>query len=274
MDVGTGLAALGTAQLSKEMIGKILGPTAEYIGAGAQSWTERRVSNLRRVLGKANARLGDGVNSPGEVPPRVLKAVMEEAEFAEDELTAEYLGGVLASSRTENGRDDRAASIAKLITNLSTYALRTHYIVYAAAREFELGRDPNRWRTGHGKEDTRTFMSSGDYVKAMDFNNAELAETFGIYWNSILSLSRNDLINRWASGNPEILQRAVPSRSFPSNGMIYDLSKDGIALFCAAHGISGDPFVAFVDSSIDMTIPDVPLPDVTRIKDLPARDAG
>jgi len=36
MEVGTGLALLGSAHL----VVKLLGPTADYIGSGIKTWTE------------------------------------------------------------------------------------------------------------------------------------------------------------------------------------------------------------------------------------------
>src|SRR6185437_1579732 len=55
VDVGTGLAALGGAELSKEMLAKLLGPTADYVGVGVQAWTEKRLANVRAVFGSDGA---------------------------------------------------------------------------------------------------------------------------------------------------------------------------------------------------------------------------
>jgi hypothetical protein len=40
MDIGTGLALFGCAELT----GKLLGPTAAYIGDGFEKWTKNRVN--------------------------------------------------------------------------------------------------------------------------------------------------------------------------------------------------------------------------------------
>src|SRR4051812_30456729 len=95
------LTLLGPAYL----VGKVLGPTADYVGEGVRDWTERRAENVQSVFRKAGRKLGDELDEPGGVPPRVLKGVLEEGQFAEDDLTREYLGGVLASSRTSSARD-------------------------------------------------------------------------------------------------------------------------------------------------------------------------
>src|SRR4051794_30772500 len=120
-DIGTGLELLGPSLL----VPKLLGPTADYVGEGVRTWTERRVENVQRVFEKAGRKISpEELERPGRVPPRVLKGVLEEGSFWDDELAAEYLGGVLASSRTEASRDDRAASLISLVGRLSTYALR------------------------------------------------------------------------------------------------------------------------------------------------------
>jgi hypothetical protein len=94
--IGGGLAILG----SKEIIVKILGPTAEYIGGELRSYTEKGAANLRRIFTNTEKKLGARLDQPGQVPPKVLKNVLNEGYFCEDELAAEYFGGVLASSRS------------------------------------------------------------------------------------------------------------------------------------------------------------------------------
>ena len=103
MDVGTGLALLGTAKLAERLIG----PTVDYIGQGINTWTEKKVNNLRTIFSKAIEKAGDKLDEDGSVPPRVLNGILNEGAFCEDLLTAEYFSGVLTSSRTSTGRDDR-----------------------------------------------------------------------------------------------------------------------------------------------------------------------
>ena len=103
--LGTGLVVLG----SKDILTKMLGPSAEYIGEVTKGLVEKCNINLDNIFSKAKRRLGNKIEDPGIVNPRVLKHVLDEGRFCEDELTAEYYGGLLASSRTKEGRDDRAS---------------------------------------------------------------------------------------------------------------------------------------------------------------------
>src|SRR5882724_4943650 len=143
MDPGTGLTVLGTALGSARVVEKILGPTADYLGTGMRDWTERSVKNVGRVFEKAKRKLGDKIEAPGAVAPRVLKGILAEGPFCDDELAAEYFGGVLASSRTEDGRDDRGATFTALIGRLSTYQIRSRFFFYSIIRSVYAGLTEN-----------------------------------------------------------------------------------------------------------------------------------
>jgi hypothetical protein len=134
MDPGTGLTVLGTALGSAKVVEKILGPTAEYLGLGMREWTEHRVENLGKVFENAKKKLGEKLDGPGAVPPKVLKGILEEGQFCDDELAAEYFGGVLASSKSEVGRDDRGAAFIALIGRLSSYQIRAHFFFTRLSR--------------------------------------------------------------------------------------------------------------------------------------------
>jgi hypothetical protein len=108
---GTGLAVLG----SKEVIVKLLGPTADYIGTGLRHYTEKGAVNLRRIFANGVRKVGPSLEQEGQVPPKVLKGILTDGYFCEDELGAEYFGGLLASSRSVVARDDRGAAIIALI---------------------------------------------------------------------------------------------------------------------------------------------------------------
>jgi hypothetical protein len=268
VDVGTGLTALGTAEVTKDMIGKMLGPTAEYIGGGVREWTERRTQNVQAVFARASRRLGAELERPGSVPPRVLKVVLDEAQVADDELLAEYLGGILASSRTESGRDDRAASMARLVSGLSTYAIRSHYLFYVSAHRLLLGTDPSELRMSRGA-DRHVYVPIADYAAAMEFSTSEEDAFFGILSDTLLALNRNNLLASWVSGDPDTL-RSTTNKDYPSEGLIFEPTQQGIALFCFANGVSADPYSAFVDSDVSLVIEDAPeLSNAVLARDLP-----
>jgi hypothetical protein len=78
MDANSGLAILGTAIGSAKLVEKVLGPTAEYVGAGMRDFAQHRVENVKRIFHKASIFLGDSPPAGQAVPPRVLRDVLND----------------------------------------------------------------------------------------------------------------------------------------------------------------------------------------------------
>jgi hypothetical protein len=124
------LFTLAGSVAAQDAIKRLLGPTADYVGQGLKDLAAKAAENLHRVFIRSTALLGPNVDEPGAIPPRVLKDLLLEAPFVEDAVTSEYFSGVLASSRTSDGKDDRGVYFQSMLTRLSTYQIRTHYVLY------------------------------------------------------------------------------------------------------------------------------------------------
>ncbi len=134
------LAVAGIAAwASKDTLDRLLGPTVDYVAGRVKGLVEKCDINLGSVFSYAIKKLGPRINEPGAVNPRVLKQVWSEGAFIEDELTAEYFGGLLASARTPDGKDDRVLSLLSTVRDLSSYDLRLHHLIYALVRSCHLG---------------------------------------------------------------------------------------------------------------------------------------
>ena len=103
-----GIGAIA-AYLGKDGISKVLGPTADYLGGELKTLAQKRVQNVGKIFSNAEKKLGTKLELPGAVPPKVLKTIINEGSYSEDDIAVEYFGGVLASSRTKVSRDDRGA---------------------------------------------------------------------------------------------------------------------------------------------------------------------
>lgn len=230
--VGTGLVLLG----SKELLLKLLGPSADYIGNVLAQWTEAAHKNLRRVFENAFEKLGDRVESEGQVPPRVLKAVLEEGAFAEDPLMADYLGGVLASSRSGTPRDDRGAAMVALIARLSTYQLRTHYIFYTVAHDLLAGMEVNLGMQSERQAPrARLFVPFSAYMPAMEFVDGEDPNIF--ISHALYGLIREELLDDWfVYGGVEHLSKEAGT-AIPEDGFLLQLAPLGVELYLAARGL-------------------------------------
>jgi hypothetical protein len=61
---------------------------------------------------------------------RVARDVFWNGSFTDEAICAEYFGGILASSRSDDGRDDSGIYYVDLMKSLSSKQLTLHYIFY------------------------------------------------------------------------------------------------------------------------------------------------
>jgi hypothetical protein len=262
MDPGSGLAILGTALGSAKVVEKLLGPTADYLGSGLKAFTEKRIQNIADVFKSAASKLGDKIEEEGQVPPKVLRDVLDDGSYCADRLTTEYFGGVLASSRTKESRDDRGAMFTAVIARLSAYQIRAHYIVYTILRQIFL--DSGLTPTSKvDRQQMRVFIPKSVFHAAMDYSDNEI--DIVIDEHCFFGLERESLIqNDFLVGGPESIKRHVPSAS--EGGVLVTPSGFGAELFLWAggHGRLHPLFVFRSDTSFspeaDIAIPTGSIP--------------
>jgi len=230
MDIGTGLALFGSAKL----IEKLLGPTADYIGEGIKSLAKKRTNNLKNIFSIAVNKLGNKIETQGAVPPKVLKGILDEGSFCDDFLSAEYFGGVLASSRSGVSRDDRGAALIALISRLSTYQIRTHYIFYHIVKKLFDGSGINIGIT-EGRNKMETYVPLSVYKTAMEFDKKE---NIGVLMTHIMvGLAKECLIGEYFSMGPkEDIEKRFNKAT--ESGLIFQPSSLGTELFLWAYGKS------------------------------------
>jgi hypothetical protein len=82
-------------------------PGAKEFGDAFRRAVAFRTQNFGRIKEKADKK-AKANNRTGVVHPRVIAFMTEEGSLCDDELMGDYLGGVLAGSRSPDRRDDRA----------------------------------------------------------------------------------------------------------------------------------------------------------------------
>lgn len=236
MEPGTGLAILGSALGGAKLVEKMLGPTAEYVGGGLRNWTERRVHNVANVFANAKRKLGDRIEEPGAIPPRVLKEVLDEGSYCDDPLTAEYFGGVLASSRSQVSRDDRGAHWSSLVARLSAYQVRSHFLIYRAICDRFAGQDFQFNMDDRPK--LSVLLQFSPYFRSMEFSQGEMKQVTSLLNHSFFGLNKEDLIETFVYGNGENLKKWKGANlSAPEEGGVWVTpSALGAELFLWAHG--------------------------------------
>lgn len=261
--VGTGLAILG----SKDVLVKILGPTADYVGGELRGLVEKCNINLDRVFQKAARKLGNRLEEDGQVSPRVLKHVIDEARFCEDELAAEYYGGVLASSRNPISRDDRGVTLLAVLKDLSVYQIRFHFLVYSLFNEVFKGESHNLGDVGETIDKMSLFVPMHVYTQAMDFGPKEKGHS--ILSHCLFGLSRHGLIaQNFHSGNKTFINKHAPKAD--SDGIIVAPTLLGSELFLWSLGVTGASGLELLRVTVSggvegITIPDGAVP-VERLK--------
>lgn len=231
MDLGTGLTILGTAKLAE----KLLGPTAAYLGSGLKDYTQKAVQNLNNIFSSAIKKVTN-IDDGCQVAPRILKNILSEGSFCEDRLTAEYFGGVLASSRTPTGRDDRGATWAALLGRLSTYEIRTHYLIYRAIRVVFQQMDYKFNIEDRSK--LQIFIPHSSYLKIMEFSVLELKRIGQILDHTFFGLAKEDIIENFLFGSAEGVKKHYPEFvNIEESGIVITPSKFGVLFYLWAHGL-------------------------------------
>lgn len=236
-ETAIGLGAIA-AYLSKDGLAKLLGPTADYLGNGLKNLTQQRCENIAQIFHSAETKLGGKIDEPGQIPPKVLKVIVDEGSYATDTIAVEYFGGVLASSRTESGRDDRGARVARLLDTLSTYQLRTHYIVYTSIRDTFKNKG-RVFRFEQDRSSMQIFVPFSGYFPAMDFSDGEIRQPqllnhvfHGLYSDNLIE-------NIWQFGSKASLINIYPAA--PADGFVCQPSALGAELFLWAFGHGDKP---------------------------------
>jgi hypothetical protein len=219
MDEVTGLVAGGGLIASRDLVTKLLGPSAEYVGQKALGLLQKADVNVNDIFRRAIRFLGPRLDAPGGVPPRVVQRILMEGAFCEDQLAAEYFGGVLASSRSEVPRDDRAATLVALLGRLSTYQIRAHFIVYRAMKASLTG-------DGISKGNSAILIREESFLRALDLSENEDAGS--IVSHALHGLSREGLV----------VQGDIESYfSASKDGLVFEPSAAGIELALWANGL-------------------------------------
>jgi len=249
-----GIGAIA-AYLGKDGLQKLLGPTAEYLGDGLKNFTQKRVDNVGKIFSNASAKLGGKIEENASIPPKLLKQVMDEGSFADDKVEIDYLGGVVASSRSDVERDNRGVRIAKKIDSLSNYQLRTHYLIYRSIA------DLFRWDgiipDMSGRPKLKLFIPLNQYSISMDFSYKESTNLSQILNHTLFGLHNDNLIEgHFQYGGPDSMKSAFPDASEP--GIICQPSAPGIELFLWAFGMGGENLHHIFDENFDPRIDGVP----------------
>lgn len=261
MDPTSLSAAAGVVYLSKDAVARLLGPTSEYLGGELKELVERCQINLATVFKKAQRKCGDTLNEPGVVNPRVLKHVYDEARFSEDDLAQEYFAGVLASSRTDDGKDDMGVYYSQIVESLSTFQIRMHYFFYYLIW-LHAEANPVTLYEYTGRQGISIVIPASVYEETFTVHNNQ--KEMGLIAHALAGLSRMDLI--------ESNYQFSSSESLKNEGIIVNEQAfvispalTGIELFIWAHGKGSHGLETFLSSDL-VGSPELQVGNLDRVK--------
>ncbi len=105
---------------------KVLGPTLDTLGEDINKVYQAGRDKIIEVAKRKVSNIEDGASAN----LRVSRDVFWNGAFTDEAICAEYFGGILASSRSQDGKDDTGVYYVDLIKSLSSAQLRLHYTIY------------------------------------------------------------------------------------------------------------------------------------------------
>ncbi len=109
--------------LGKQLLGKtfdvISADIAELYKSGRDKITQKALEKIQDKNDNKSANL------------RVARDVFWNGSFTDEVICAEYFGGILASSRSNDGKDDSGIYYVDIIKSLSSKQLMLHYAIYS-----------------------------------------------------------------------------------------------------------------------------------------------
>jgi hypothetical protein len=110
---------------------RVLGPVLTEIGEDLKNVYSKGRDNLTSAAYRKIPNPEDGK----QANLRVARDVLWHGGFTEDEVCAEYFGGILASSRSTDGKEDECIQFVDVCKSLSARQLHWHYLCYSALNE-------------------------------------------------------------------------------------------------------------------------------------------
>ncbi len=214
----------------KELLLRVLGPAADVAG-------ERLAASAKRIFERADKKISfHNIPTENRVSDSIVHQLAYDWIYNEEEIFAEYYGGVLASSK--QGQNDLGKSIGHTINRLSAYALRFHFIIYNVMRNTFLGKNINI-------DDDRycslchIFIKKTDMDRAMIFSKNDEKYISEIYSSCLTSLAREGLLYGQYSYGQNLDINSV--FTMPEPGFVVGPSSPGASLLLWAAGYGLQP---------------------------------
>lgn len=140
------LTSISITGVTVAIISKLLGKTAETVSDDLANVYKAGRNLIINAAIRKTSDIEDGKISN----LRVVRDVFSNGSFTDEAICAEYFGGILAASRSGDGKDDTGVFYADIIKSLSSSQLRFHYIIYRSLNKLWLSMPDERTRPNAG----------------------------------------------------------------------------------------------------------------------------
>lgn len=245
------------AAASARLWERFLGPTADVLGSHLANWTEKRLENVGRIARKAQAK---NAGRDGAVNPRVAKQILDDGSYSDDEMMAEYYSGILAASKSPDGRDDMGLPWTSLVSSLSSFQVRMHYILYRSWALLLEGQTSEELWLGVGRRRQTIRFELVELVTAIGWKpEMNMGALLGHCVSGLIRTGLLDENYAWGVLEPNDRAREFEAR-FDAN-----MTLAGMELYGWAIGIgpiSSDAFASVGSTGTD----DAPIQAVSKVR--------
>lgn len=142
----------------------------------------------------------DNPDDGKKVNLRAARDVLWNGAITEDEVCAEYFGGMLAAARSEDGKDDAVVHYVDTIKAMSARQLELHYVIYKA------------WQALLRADATtiNVAQSSDVYARHIFMNGMELDRRGLPYDRDLTVLHRLGLVSQFAYNAHVVADKSMP----------------------------------------------------------------
>ena len=147
---------------------KLLGKTFDNVGDDLAKLYEK---GKNKIFDNAAKKISD-INSDEQTNLRVTRDVLINGSFSDDPICTEYFGGILASSRSKDGKNDAGIFYSDVIKSLPSDHLRMHYIIYRSLNKLFIANDQkkslNPGQEQELNEEKLFFVISENFLKQFE----------------------------------------------------------------------------------------------------------
>lgn len=231
MQLETGLAIIGGAIASRDVLVKVLGPTADYVGGELKNLVQRCNVNLSEVFASSLRKGAEQIS--GSVDARTAKSIFDDAAYCDDGLIKDYYGGLLCGAKSEDG-DDTAFSYVSILKGMSRHQVKTHFLIYALLHKSIAGALPSITV----EEERNKVRLVIDLDRYFAFINQDQGDGEATINHVVSGLLRSGLIGQFFQyGTPEFINSRTPDLNVKTPSLVVCPSILGVELFLWAAGI-------------------------------------